>query len=365
MGIGFWGWRFQSQHFLPLKEPNVLALPELYTLEEGASLKPYNTFWIDVKAKYLARVFSVEGLSQLLTRFSKEPLLILGDGSNILLTQDFEGLVIINELKGKEVVEETDQYVDLKVNGGENWHSLVRYAVEQGWGGIENLSLIPGKTGAAPIQNIGAYGVELKDVFVSLEAFHFQSHKVTTFGYEDCKFGYRNSIFKNELKDQYLISSVTLRLSKHPVINTSYGALQKMLDEKGIQNPSIREISDLVSEVRRSKLPYPDELGNAGSFFKNTIVSRTTFEALQARFPKVPSFPAGENQVKIPSAWLIENAGLKGYRHGKVGTHVTQPLVIVNYGRASGNEVLQLAYYIQKVVYDKFGIHLEPEVNII
>lgn len=350
---------------LPLKELNHLALPELYTLEENASLKPYNTFWIDAKAGYLAKIYSLEGLAKLLDRFSREPILMLGDGSNILLTQDFKGLVLINEIKGKSVVKETPSHVHLKVKGGENWHSLVRYAVKQGWGGIENLSLIPGKTGAAPIQNIGAYGIELKDVFIGLEAFHLKSRETYQFTFNDCEFGYRNSIFKNELKDQYLISSVTLALSKFPEVNTSYGALQKKLDEKGIQNPSIKDMSDLVSEVRRSKLPYPDELGNSGSFFKNTIVSQSTFEALQSQYPYIPGFPAGEKRVKIPSAWLIEQSGLKGYRSGKVGTHVTQPLVIVNYGGATGEEVLKLAHHIQQVVFDEFGIHLEPEVNII
>ncbi len=338
-----------------------------YNLAENADLYPYNTFWIKARADYLAKIQTVDGAYQLFRdfEFRNRPHLMLGDGSNILLTGDYHGLVILNEITGKEVIEENEAYVTLKIYAGENWHRLVEYAVEENWGGIENLSLIPGKVGAAPIQNIGAYGAELKDVFVALEALNLDTLSLETFSSKDCEFGYRHSVFKGRLKDQYLIVSVTLKLAKNPVLNTSYGALQKAIAEKGLNNPSIKDISLLVSEIRRSKLPYPDELGNSGSFFKNPIVNYEPFQKLQSQFPEMPFYQLGGDKVKIPAGWLIEQAGMKGYREGQVGTHQKQALVIVNYGGATGKEVYDFSMRVKEKVYQKFDIDLQPEVNII
>ena len=338
-----------------------------YILETHASLYPYNTFWIDAQADYLARIKTTKGAQELFREpaLQDKPQLMLGDGSNMLLTGDYPGLVVLNEIHGKRIVEETDQYVVLKAYAGENWHALVEYAVEQNWGGIENLSLIPGKVGAAPIQNIGAYGAELKDVFLELEAVNLSTLERETFSHADCDFGYRYSVFKGPLKDQYLIIAVTLQLNKKPVINTSYGALQKAIDEKGLKDPSIKAISQLVTEIRRAKLPYPDELGNSGSFFKNPIVEEARFQELQQQFPEMPYYALADGNYKIPAAWLIEQSGMKGYREGQVGTHEKQALVVVNYGGATGKQVYDFAMKVKNTVKSMFGIELQPEVNII
>lgn len=338
-----------------------------YLLEQDADLYPYNTFWVEARADYLAKIQTVEGALNLFreSQFRDLPHLILGDGSNILLTGDYHGLVVLNEITGKEVLEETSDHIILKAYAGENWHYLVEYAVGRNWGGIENLSLIPGKVGAAPIQNIGAYGAELKDVFVSLEALNLSTLDIETFDYEACEFAYRHSVFKGRLKGQYIILSVTLSLAKNPTINTSYAALQKAIAEKGLQNPSIKAISELVSEIRRSKLPYPDELGNSGSFFKNPIVNRSQFDGLRNSYPEIPFYGLPQDRVKIPAGWLIEQAGMKGYREGQVGTHENQALVIVNYGGATGEALYNFAMRVRATVSAKFGIELQPEVNII
>jgi UDP-N-acetylmuramate dehydrogenase len=335
------------------------------------SLKAYNTFGIDSTAQHFAEVSSVAELQELLKeeRWQQTPKLILGGGSNLLFTSHFEGLVIKIGIGGIEVVEEKEEEVRINVGAGENWHKLVMHCIEQGWGGVENLSLIPGTVGAAPMQNIGAYGVEIKDVFESLEAVEISSGKVRGFTAEDCKFGYRESVFKNIYKGQFIITSVVLKLSKRPVINTSYGAIEEVLTERlgegALEQASIRDVSDAVIYIRQSKLPDPAQIGNAGSFFKNPIVSATQYESLKQAYQKVPGYPVSETEVKVPAGWLIEQAGWKGKRFGDVGVHDRQALVLINYGDATGEAVKKLAYNIQQSVQEKFGILIQPEVNMV
>jgi UDP-N-acetylmuramate dehydrogenase len=335
-------------------------------IQQNISLKPYNTFSIDRKARFFVAVQSLEDLNELtpLPEFGLSKM-ILGGGSNILLTKDFDGIVVKNSIKGIEVINEDDDNVWLKVNAGENWHELVMHCIENGWGGIENLSLIPGQAGAAPMQNIGAYGVELKDVFESLDAWHIERGQIETFNKEECRFGYRESVFKKEKKDKYIILSIVLRLSKKPGINTSYGVIEQVLKERGIENPGIREVSDAVISIRQSKLPDPAKIGNAGSFFKNPEVSKEVFLKVKSQFEDVPSYPIDENTVKIPAGWLIEKAGWKGRTFDNYGVHAHQALVLVNYGGADGNAIKQLAFDIKADIEFKFGIELTPEVNII
>lgn len=336
-------------------------------VQHNYSLKAYNTFGIDVSCNYFAEVTSTEELKTLLAdpQWKTQPRLILGGGSNLLFTGDFDGLVIKNSIKGIEVVKEDEAHTWLKAGGGEVWHNLVLHAIDKGLGGIENLSLIPGQVGAAPMQNIGAYGVELKDVFDSLEALHIESGELHTFNNEQCAFGYRESVFKNKYKGQYIITSVTLRLSKKPVFNTSYGAITDTLKEMGVEQLSIKAISDAVIHIRQSKLPNPAELGNAGSFFKNPVISRSAFEKLQLQNPTVPHYDQPDGSVKVPAGWLIEQAGWKGKKVGNTGSHAKQALVLVNYGNATGNEIYKLALDIQQSVKDQFGIDINPEVNIV
>ncbi len=335
------------------------------------SLKAYNTFGIESTARHFVEVSSVEELQELLRlqEWKNTPKLILGGGSNLLFTAQYDGLIIKMNIRGIELVEENDEFIWVKVGAGENWHEFVMHCIEQGWGGVENLSLIPGTVGAAPMQNIGAYGVEIKDVFASLEAVKIDTVQRQTFSGEECQFGYRESVFKTIYKGQYIIASVTFRLSKHPEINTSYGAIEEVLTERlgevGVKSASIREVSDAVIHIRQSKLPDPQEIGNAGSFFKNPVVPREQFETLQQQFDKVPGYPVSKNEVKVPAGWLIEQAGWKGKRFGNVGVHDRQALVLVNLGGAQGEEVKKLAYDIQQSVEEKFGILIQPEVNII
>lgn len=332
----------------------------------NVSLKPYNTFGIDYKAAFFASASSHEQIQDLL-RFSKTrglQVLLIGGGSNILFTRNFEGLVIKIDLKGISFEASGSKYVKVTVGAGENWNSLVEYCIAQGWGGLENLSLIPGSVGAAPIQNIGAYGVELKDVFHELTAIDLAGFSERRFTTEECKFGYRDSIFKHELKNHYVIVSVSLLLSTQPLINLSYPALEKEIKLSGAE-PDIRNVADAVIRIRRSKLPDPEILGNAGSFFKNPVIHAGSLSKLLSGWPDMPYFVQGNGSVKIPAAWLIEKCGWKGKRLGDAGVHLHQPLVLVNYGDATGDQIKDLAERIRESVYTLFDILLETEVNII
>lgn len=329
------------------------------------SLKKYNTFGIDVNARSFIAVETVEELKAVLRKTYASEIFILGGGSNMLLTQDIEKTVVHLNLKGKRVVRETEDEVLVRAMAGENWHEFVLWCLEQDFGGIENLSLIPGNVGTAPIQNIGAYGVEIKDVFESCTALHVQTLELREFDLSECAFGYRESVFKNELKDQYIITGVTFRLTKKQHrLNTSYAPLEGYLQERGITEPGIRDVSRAVISIRESKLPNPRELGNSGSFFKNPVVQQTDFESLKEKFPNMPSYPVSETEVKVPAGWLIDQAGFKGYREGDAGVHKNQALVLVNYGSATGNDILALSDRIRRKVMEDYGIDLQPEVNI-
>lgn len=329
------------------------------------SLKPYNTFGIDVAAHKFVEVINVEELRETLQNMYASELFILGGGSNMLLTKDVEKTVVHINLKGREIVEETGDEAVVKAMAGENWHEFVLYCISNNLGGLENLSLIPGNVGTAPIQNIGAYGVEIKDSFESCMALDLQTLQLKTFTREECRFGYRDSIFKNDAKGKYVITSVNFRLRKKDhQLNTSYGSIDLYLEEKGVKDPTIGDISKAVIEIRESKLPNPKELGNSGSFFKNPVVSKKKLEVLQTQFPEIPFYVVDENLVKVPAGWLIERTGLKGYREGDAGVHKKQALVLVNYGNATGKEILALSRKVQKKVREMFGIEIQPEVNI-
>lgn len=333
--------------------------------EQGVDIKPYNTFGISAKSSYFSTFDSVVNLKKLIKNKPSGRLMVLGGGSNVLFTKDFDGVILKNEVKGKTIVKEDDQTVDLKVGAGENWHSLVRYVIDHDWGGIENLSLIPGNVGASPMQNIGAYGVEIKNVFISLEAYHIETGEVHTFLKKDCQFGYRESVFKKQLKNQYIILTVTYRLTKQHQLNTSYGAIEEELNKMNINTPTIKDISDAVIRIRQSKLPDPQKLGNAGSFFKNPVVKREVYQAIHNKYPDAPHYPIDEEKVKIPAGWLIEKAGWKGKRFNGFGVHDRQALVLVNYENAKGKEIYALSEKIMKDIEEKFHIQLEREVNII
>lgn len=326
-----------------------------------------NTFGVDVKAKYFVSINTVNELIELTkTKVFKElQLLILGGGSNILFTKDFDGLVILNSIKGKEIIDQTQESIFLKIGAGENWHELVMYTVDNGWGGIENLSLIPGNTGTAPMQNIGAYGVEIKETFVELEALEISSGKIVKFNNSDCEFGYRESVFKNKMKNQYIIVNITLELKKNPVLNINYGDVKAILESQNINNPSIKQVSDAIISIRQSKLPDPKIIGNSGSFFKNPIVSLNQLELIKKKYPNVVNYKINENEFKIAAGWMIERAGWKGKKFNNYGVHEKQALVLVNYGLANGMEIFNLSEEIILDIKDKFGIKLEREVNII
>jgi len=331
-------------------------------------LDKLNTFGLTAKSNLFASVSSIEELKEVLQ--SKEAknneLLILGGGSNILLTKDFEGLTIKIDIRGIDVVEETADKVLIKIGAGENWHNFVRHAIANNWGGIENLSLIPGTVGAAPMQNIGAYGVEIREVFDKLKAVEIVSGEVKTFNNNDCAFGYRESVFKNIYKGQFIIAEVFLELTKNQhKINTSYGAIENTLKEMNITAPSIKDVSDAVISIRQSKLPNPSEIGNAGSFFKNPTIDKIDYEGLKAEYPEIPGYELPKDQVKVPAAWLIDQCGWKGLTRGKIGVHKNQALVLVNYGGGDGQEIKELAIEIKDSVAQKFGIQLHPEVNFI
>lgn len=334
-------------------------------IQADISLKPYNTFGIGAYAKYFASFASTDELKTLLSgknRSDSNPL-ILGGGSNILFTKDQE-CVLKNEIKGIEKTDEDAEYIYVKAGAGENWHQFVMHCIENNWAGIENLSLIPGNAGAAPMQNIGAYGVEIKDIFYSLEAFHLREKTSVTLFHEDCAFGYRESVFKNKYKGQFAILSVTLRLNKMPHYNTSYGAIEKELETMGVKELSIKAVSQAVINIRSSKLPDPGKIGNAGSFFKNPEVPFDKYERLKKDFPGLIAYPVKE-RYKLAAGWMIEQCGWKGYREGEVGVHARQALVLVNYGNARGEDVYELSEKIQRSVFDKFGVILEREVNIV
>jgi UDP-N-acetylmuramate dehydrogenase len=337
---------------------------------ENFSLKKYNTFGMDVFAKYFSVFKSREELQTLLESFNEKypTKLILGGGSNILLSKDVNGFVIKNEIPGIELTHEDEKYAWLKAGAGVNWHQFVLSCIHKGLGGTENLSLIPGSVGASPIQNIGAYGVELKDFFYSLEALHIAERKVKTFTLNDCEFGYRESIFKKRYKGLFVILNVTFQLSKYPKFNTSYGAIREELEKMKVSELSLEAISRAVIRIRTSKLPDPAEIGNAGSFFKNPVISYDRLKALLEKdysTSKMPYYKIDDVNYKIPAGWLIEQCGWKGYRKGDAGCYVKQSLVLVNYGHATGTEILELKKAIVKSVSDRFGITLETEVNII
>lgn len=346
-------------------------MPQVYSAPlvlENVSLKPYNTFGIDVSARYFVEINHLQEYVQLLKEqnYRHVPHLFLGGGSNLLLTKDVEVLVVKISFVGIEVLDESDDFVWVRAGSGVNWHEFVQYTVDHHWAGLENLSLIPGTVGAAPMQNIGAYGVEIKDTFDHLEAFNLETLAVEQFDTAACQFGYRESFFKHAGKGRYLIASVCFKLAKKPTPQTSYGAIKDVLASKGISNPGIRDVADAVIAIRQSKLPDPKDIGNSGSFFKNPTVSAVEASRLQDEFPGIPHYAvAGSTDIKFPAGWFIEQAGWKGYRKGDAGVHVNQALVLVNYGEASGNEIKELSEQIKASVLAKFGVPLETEVNII
>jgi UDP-N-acetylmuramate dehydrogenase len=340
-------------------------------MQYNISLRRYNTFGVDAAAKQFAVFSSADDLKALLEENDTNNLLVLGGGSNMLFTQNYDGLVLKNELKGIEKIAEDDAYVYVRAGAGENWHGFVLYCINHGWAGVENLSLIPGNVGASPMQNIGAYGVEIKDVFHQLEAYHIHEKKSVNFSAANCAFGYRESVFKRQLKGQFIITNVTFKLRKKPAFNTSYGAIEQELEAMGVTALSIKAISDAVIRIRSSKLPNPAEIGNAGSFFKNPTVTETMFAQLKAQYPAIVGYPLPDSTVKLAAGWLIEQCGpqegisWKGYRIGDAGCHAKQALVLVNYGNAAGNEIYQLSEAILQSVYNKFGVLLEREVNVV
>lgn len=338
----------------------------MYLLQENISLKSYNTFGIDVKTRFFAEIFNEEDLAELSRSpvFTANKLLVLGGGSNMLFTEDFDGLVLKISIPGIE----EDIFggkVLVTAGAGVVWNDLVNYCVEKDFAGIENLTLIPGTVGASPIQNIGAYGVELKDVFECCTAFSIETGKIRRFNYEDCQFAYRDSIFKNELKGQYIITSVTFKLNTDAKINSQYGAIQAVLAEREINYPTIADISRIVAEIRVGKLPDPSTIGNAGSFFKNPVIERAEYEELKQKFPALISYPAGEGKMKLAAGWMIEACGFKGIIDGQTGTWKNQALVLVNHGNATGKEVYSFSDRIIDTVQAKFGVKLEREVNIL
>ena len=335
-------------------------------IQNHFSLKNFNTFGIEANAKQFVAVHSIEELKSVLVQNTSKNKFILGGGSNMLLTKDIDALVIHIDLKGKKIVEENDDFVWVESQAGENWHEFVIWTIDNNFGGLENMSLIPGNVGTTPVQNIGAYGTEIKDTFVSCEAMKIESFEMRSFNKADCHFGYRESIFKNEVKDQYIITSVVFKLTKNNHnINISYGDIASELEKLNIIKPSLRDVSNAVITIRQSKLPDPKVLGNSGSFFKNPIVLKSDFEPIHMKFPEMKFYEISETEVKVPAGWLIEQAGFKGKRFGDAGIHKNQALVLVNYGTATGQEILNVSKEIQDTIFKKFGIQIEAEVNII
>lgn len=337
-------------------------------LSEEQSLRAYNTFHIEAKAKIFCTISSeAEAIALFRSEsYKSKSSLILGGGSNILFTKDFDGLVIQNKLTGVSIEAQDDDTITLNVASGELWHAFVLHCVDNNWGGVENLSLIPGTVGAAPMQNIGAYGSEIKDVVVFVDTIDRTTGDKRRFTADECQFGYRESIFKHQVKEKYFISSVTLRLTKkNHQLNTSYGAIKDTLLSMNVSSPTIRSISDAVIAIRKSKLPDPAVIGNAGSFFKNPVVTVDQYNTLKKSYPTIPGYFSDNQYVKIPAGWLIEQDGWKGKKFGDAGVHVHQALVLVNYNDAKGSDIYELAMKIQSSVQSKFNITLTPEVNII
>ena len=333
--------------------------------QEDISLRPYNTFGIEARARQFTEVESVDELKSIVK--AHKDLFVLSGGSNILLTRDIEKPVVHIRLLGKELLPDPDpDRVLVKVQAGENWHEFVMWCLENGLGGLENLSLIPGQVGTSPMQNIGAYGIEIKDVFRELEALEIETGEIVRFSKEDCRFGYRESVFKNELKGKFIIVNVTFSLSKrnHRLV-VDYGVIRSELADRGIEKPTIRDIAEVVIAIRQSKLPDPKELGNSGSFFKNPVIPRKQLENLKSEHPTIPHYEVDADSVKVPAGWLVEQSGFKGKRFGDAGVHAKQALVLVNHGEASGQEILALSRRIQGEVLKRFGIELHTEVNII
>lgn len=334
---------------------------------ENKSLKPFNTFGIEASARYFAEAFTIDELKEIIDWASQnnQPILLINGGSNMLLTKDWDGITIRIDLKGIEILKEDEDRAWVKVESGENWHQFVMWTLKNDFGGLENLSLIPGRAGTAPIQNIGAYGVEIKDSMTELTALEISTLKIRKFTNAECKFGYRDSVFKNELKGKYVILDVTFKLSRrNHVLHTDYGAILTELERLGVENPTIQDVSRAVIHIRESKLPDPAEIGNSGSFFKNPVISAEEFKKLKEKFPDVQGHQKNGG-FKIAAGWLIEKAGWKGKRFGDAGVHQNQALVLVNYGNATGNEIYNLSQKILEDIYQKFGILLEREVNII
>ncbi|EMY3554307.1 UDP-N-acetylmuramate dehydrogenase [Flavobacterium psychrophilum] len=336
------------------------------TIISNFSLKKHNTFGIDAKAKQFVAVHSVDDLQIILKENQTEKKFILGGGSNMLLTKDIDALVIHIDLKGKKIIQEDDNFVWVESQAGENWHEFVLWTINQNFGGLENMSLIPGNVGTTPVQNIGAYGAEIKDTFVSCKAMNIATQEMKIFTNTECHFGYRQSVFKHEAKDQYIITSVIYKLTKKEhKINISYGDIKLELANKNIETPSLIDVSNAIITIRQSKLPDPKVLGNSGSFFKNPIVLKSEFEPIHKKFPEMKFYEISDTQVKVPAGWLIEQAGFKGKRFGDAGIHKNQALVLVNYGNATGQEILNVSEDIQKTVFEMFGISIEAEVNVI
>jgi UDP-N-acetylmuramate dehydrogenase len=330
------------------------------------SLKKHNTFGIEAKAKQFVGVHSLVELKTILEENQSHKKFVLGGGSNMLLTQDIDALVIHIDLKGKKIIEENEDFVWVESMAGENWHEFVLWTINQNFGGLENMSLIPGNVGTTPVQNIGAYGAEIKDTFVTCQAMKIDNQELKNFSKEECRFGYRESIFKHEVKNQYIITSVVFKLTKrNHKINISYGDIEGELAKKSVQTPSLKDVSNAVIAIRQSKLPDPKELGNSGSFFKNPILLKTDFTPIHAKFPEMKFYEVSETEVKVPAGWLIEQAGFKGKRFGDAGIHKNQALVLVNYGTATGQEILAVSKDIQSTVFKMFGICIEAEVNVI
>ena len=337
-------------------------------VQQNFPLKSLTTFGIEAYAKYFFEFKTIEELKKILSlpEYKNEEKLLLGGGSNLLFVNEkFNGLVLQNKIKGIEITEENEENLIIKAGAGESWHELVLYSISKNYGGLENLSLIPGTVGAAPMQNIGAYGVEIKDVFDSLEAFEIATGTIKTFTLADCQFGYRSSVFKHSQKGKYIILNVSFKLSKKTTFNITYGAISDTLKEMGIADLSVKAISDAVIKIRQSKLPDPKVIGNAGSFFKNPEIPNDLFEKLKVNYSTMPFYPASSGMTKIPAGWLIEQCGWKGKVIGQAGVHKNQALVLVNYGSAKGIEIKALSIEIQKSVTEKFGIDLEAEVNFI
>lgn len=335
-------------------------------IQSNFSLKNYNTFGIEAKAKKFTAVHSVEELKTILEKNKNEKKFILGGGSNMLLTKDIDALVIHIDLKGKKIIKEDNDFVWVESQAGEVWHDFVLWTIDNNFGGLENMSLIPGNVGTTPVQNIGAYGTEIKDTFVSCEAMNIETQEIKTFTNTECNFGYRESIFKHEVKDQFIITSVIYKLTKrNHKINTSYGDILAELAKNNVSEPTLKDVSNAVIAIRRSKLPDPKELGNSGSFFKNPILLKSDFEKIHQKFPEMKFYEVSPTEVKVPAGWLIEQAGFKGKRFGDAGVHKNQALVLVNYGNATGREILDVSKQVQQTVFEIFGIQIEAEVNVI